>query len=90
MEVVVRRCDGLIVHGRTRDFSTDGMFIRAARQAVPTNTAIEIEIPRCGCLRGWVVHVGDEGIGVMFRALNSKEKCLLRQLHAENSATRRK
>jgi len=87
LDVVVRGRDGLTLHGRTRDISLDGMFIQLAPQAVRTSTVVEIELSRCGCLHGWVVHVGDEGIGVMFRSIGSSEKHLLGQLLSGKSTT---
>ncbi len=82
LDLVVRSRDGLTLHGRTRDISPDGMFIRLGRQSVSKNTVVEIEVPRCGCLHGWVLHVGDEGIGLMFRSIGSQERRLLDQLLA--------
>lgn len=82
LDVVVRGRDGLMLHGRTRDISPDGMFIRLGRQSVSKNTVVEIEVPRCGCLHGWVLHAGDEGIGVMFRSIGGRERYLLGQLLA--------
>ncbi len=90
LDVVVRGRDELVVRGRSQDISPDGMFIRLAGRIPPTGTAVGIEVPQFGRLRGWVVHVGDEGIGVMFRTLDHKEKRLLRQLLAESVAAGRK
>lgn len=90
LDVVVRGRDGLMLRGRTRDISADGMFIRLATHAVATTTVVEIELSRCGCLHGWVVHAGKEGIGVIFHSLGDKKQRLLRQLLAESTVTQRK
>lgn len=82
LDVVVRSRDGLTLQGRTRDISLDGMFIRLDCQSVSMNAVVEIEIPHRGRLRGWVLHTGDEGIGVMFRSIGSQERRLLGQLLA--------
>lgn len=85
-----KRCQlslGVIVHGRDNmalqgmacDISTDGMFIQL-EQAVPKNAVVEIELPHCGHLHGWVVHAKNRGIGVMFRSISSHEKELIGQL----------
>jgi len=80
LDVVVRGRNGLTLHGRARDISTEGMFIQLAPQAVPTSTVVEIELSRCGSLHSWVVHTGDEGIGVMFLSTGDSEKDFLEQL----------
>ncbi len=87
LDVVVRGRDDLTLHGRTRDISMDGMFIRLAPDVVPTSTMVEIEVPHCGRLHGKVMHAGVEGIGVMFRLLGSNEKRHFVQLLAGKSAT---
>lgn len=86
-----KRCQlslGVIVHGRDNmalqgmacDISTDGMFIQLEQQPVPENAVVEIEVPHCGHLHGWVVHAENKGIGVMFRSISSHEKELIGQL----------
>ena len=88
--VLVRGRDGLTLQGKTGDISPDGMFIRLApHAAVSINAVVEVELFHCGCLRGWVVHAGDEGIGIMFRSIGSKEKNTLKLLLSEKSMTQR-
>lgn len=82
LDVVVRDSGGLTLQGRTRDISPDGMFIRIGCQSVSRKTVVEIEIPHRGRLRGWVLHAGDEGIGVMFCSISSSTRDLLDQLLA--------
>ncbi len=83
MDVVVHGRDGLTLHGRTHDISPDGMFIRLPGEAVSDRKVVEIEISRDVWLHGWVVHVEDEGIGVMFHSIDGREERLLGQLLVE-------
>jgi len=80
LDVIVRGHDGLSLHGRTRDISPDGMFIQLAWRAKSASNLVEIEIPLYGNLHGWVVHIGSNGIGVMFRSIDSREERFLGQL----------
>ncbi len=80
LDVTVRGHNGLSLAGRTRDISPDGMFVELAWRAVSANNVVEIEIPSYGNLHGWVVHVGDKGIGVMFRSIDSREERFLGRL----------
>ena len=83
LDVVVHGLDGLMLHGRIRDISLDGMFIQSTSHTLSKSRVVEIEIPRCGYLHGRVIHAGDEGFGVMFRAVGSKKQCLLELLLSE-------
>ncbi len=83
LDVVVHGRNGLTLHGRTHDISLDGMFIQLARQAVSINKIVEIELPHGVWLHGWVVHVEDEGIGIMFRSIDSREERFIGQLLLE-------
>ena len=85
--VTVHGRDGLTLCARARDISADGMFIRLAPHALSINTVVEVELSHCGCLHGWVVRAGDEGIGVMFNSIGSKEKRLHGLLLSEKSTT---
>jgi len=85
LDVVVHGRDCSMLHGRTRDISPDGIFIRLATHAMATITVVEIELSRCGCLHGWVVHAEKEGIGIIFHSLGDKKQRLLRQLLAESA-----
>lgn len=80
LDVVIRGRDGLPLQGRMSDISRDGMFIRLGSHTVSPSTMVEIEVSHCGCLRGWVVHTGDEGVGIMFCLLGSREKQVLELL----------
>ncbi len=80
LNVIVRGHGGLMLHGTTRDLSLDGMFIQLGKQIILANKVVEVEFLHSGCLSGWVVHAGDQGIGVMFRSVDSHEKMLLDQL----------
>jgi len=68
LDVIVRGHDGLSLHGRTRDISPDGMFIQLAWRAKSASNLVEIEIPL------------SNGIGVMFRSIDSREERFLGQL----------
>ncbi len=85
LDVIFRTCNGLTLRGKSRNISRDGMSIQLAAQAVPLNAMVEIEFPGCGCLHAWVMHVGDGGIGVMFRLVGDTERELLDQLLLEKS-----
>ena len=78
LDVVVRGRSGLPLHGRVRDISTEGMFIQLAPRGVSARTMVEVELSPCGWLHSWVVHAGDEGIGVMFLSNDNSERCLLK------------
>ncbi|HEB93958.1 MAG TPA: PilZ domain-containing protein [Gammaproteobacteria bacterium] len=80
LDVVVRNRNGLTVHGRIRDISSEGMFIQLSAQAISTSSVVEIEFSPHGCLHSWVVHSGDKGIGVMFLSAGDSEQKLLEQL----------
>lgn len=84
-DVIVRCGNSLTLHGRIRDISLDGMFIQLVPDVVSTSMLVEVEISRCGSLHGLVIHVENEGIGVMFRSLGRKEKHLLGLLLAEEA-----
>ncbi len=90
MDVLVRGGNNLALPGKIRDLSTDGMFVQLASKIVPTNTLLDIEFPRGLCLNGWVVHAGDEGIGVTFRSISRRERILIEQLLAEKPAAQQK
>lgn len=78
--VTVHARNDMTLQGMACDISTDGMFIQLEQQTVSENTVVEIEVPHCGQLHGWVVHAGDEGIGVMFRSIGHHEKNLIGKL----------
>lgn len=86
LDVVVRGRNGLSLHGRSRDISTEGMFIQLAPRVVLAHTVVDIELPPCGWLHSWVVHAGDEGIGVMFLSTANGERCLLEKMLSLKSA----
>lgn len=88
--VTVHGRDGMTQQGTARDLSTDGMFIQLNQQAMSENVVVKIEISHDGHLYGWVAHTGDEGIGVMFRSINSHEKELIEQLCARAYSTEQK
>ncbi len=86
IDVVVHGRNGLALQGRTRDISPDGMFIRIPDKAVRTNKMVDVELPQGVCLHGWVVHVEDEGIGIMFHSVDSKEESFLKRLLLQRCA----
>ncbi|MCF6217689.1 MAG: PilZ domain-containing protein [Gammaproteobacteria bacterium] len=79
LDVTVRGGDGSILYGRSCDISSEGMFIEL-NESVPIHTAVDVECSSCGYLPALVVHSGDRGIGVMFRATSLDEKEFLDQL----------
>ena len=80
LDVMVLVGDSLKLRARSRDISTEGMFIELLGQCVPINTAVDIESSYLGCLPGLVVHAEGRGIGVMFRSTGRAEKERLAQL----------
>ena len=85
MDVLVRGGNDLTLNGRVRDLSTDGMFIQLTQKVVSTNAMLDIELSHGIRLHGWVVHAGDEGIGVVFRSLSDQERTLIEELLVEKS-----
>ncbi len=81
--------NGLALQGRTRDISPDGMFVRLPREAVSGYKVVDVELVRGVCLHGWVVRVEDEGIGIMFHSIGSREESLLRRLLLQRCAKSR-
>ncbi len=80
LDVMVLAGDCLKLRARSRDISTEGMFIELVGERVPINTVVDIEHSYLGCLPGLVVHTEGRGIGVMFRSAGRAEKERLGQL----------
>ncbi len=81
--------NGLVLQGRTRDISPDGMFVWLPREAVSGYRVVDVELVRGVCLHGWVVRVEDEGIGIMFHSIGSREQGLLRRFLLQRCAKSR-
>ncbi len=89
MDVVVHGRNGLALQGRVRDISPDGMFINIPEKVVRANRVVDVELSQNVCLHGWVVRVEDEGIGIMFHSIGSREESLLRRLLLQRCAKSR-
>jgi len=64
-DVVIYNMRGKNIKGRLRNVSRDGMYIRTDAQSIHKGETLEIELTNSCCIRGWVVHIRDEGIGVL-------------------------
>lgn len=65
LDVVIRDKRGLIWQGRVRDVNREGMLIQTDSQGIQKGEMLDIELSSGCCMRGWVVHTGDNGIGVL-------------------------
>jgi PilZ domain len=64
-DVVICNMTGINLKGKLRNISRDGMYIRTDAQCIQKGETLDIEMANSCCIRGWVVHVGNEGIGVL-------------------------
>jgi len=65
------------------------MFINIPEKVVRANKMVDVELSQNVCLHGWVVRVEDEGIGIMFHSIGSREESLLRRLLLQRCAKSR-
>ncbi len=73
LDVVVRNRQGLTLQGQAQNLSSEGMYIEVVSPDIRKGGMLDIELPDECCLRGWVAHTGDNGIGVLFVLLSSAE-----------------
>jgi len=66
LDVVIRNRRGLIRQGKARNLSSEGMYIEVVSQGIRKGGMFDIELSNDCCLRGWVAHTGDNGIGILF------------------------
>ena len=52
--------------GLLRDVSKEGMYIETEVQDIRKGETVDIEVTSDCCIKGWVVRIGDEGVGVAF------------------------
>ena len=64
-DVVIYNMAGKNLKGRLRNVSRDGMYICTDAQCIHKGETLRIELRNSCCIRGWVVHIRDEGIGVL-------------------------
>ena len=64
-QVVISDRRGNNLPGRLRNVSREGMYIGTDSQRIQKGETLDIELTNNCCIRGWVVHVSDGGIGVL-------------------------
>jgi hypothetical protein len=77
ISVAINYRDVMLVLGRTRDISLDGMFVNTGRQKLPRNALVRVSL-RIRDFGSWtgeaeamVVHSDDDGLGLMFTAMDA-------------------
>ena len=65
-KVLIHAQKGQELKGFLRDVSREGMFIQIDVKGMRKGDMIDIEVTSGCCICGWVVHIGDEGVGVIF------------------------
>jgi hypothetical protein len=66
LDVVIYNMRGMNLKGCLCNVSREGMYIRTDGQRIRKGETLDIEVTNSCCLRGWVVHISDDGIGVLF------------------------
>ena len=64
-DVVIYNTSGMNLKGKLLNVSRDGMYICTDAQCIHKGETLNIELRNSCCIRGWVVHIHDEGIGVL-------------------------
>ena len=64
-DVVICNMTGMNLKGKVRNVSRDGMYICTDTQCIHKGETLSIELKNSCCIRGWVVHTHDKGIGVL-------------------------
>jgi len=68
LNVIIRNQRGLMQRGKARNLSNEGMYIEVTSAEIKKGIMLDIELSDTCCLRGWVAHDSDNGIGVLFSA----------------------
>ena len=64
-DVLIHACGGNILQGSLRNVSREGMYIQADVRDIHKCEVIDIELTNGCCIRGWVAHIGDDGVGIL-------------------------
>ena len=65
-DVLIQTRAGIILKGFLRNVSREGMYIQIDTQSIRKLEMIDVELSSGCCIRGWVLHIDDEGVGVLF------------------------
>ncbi len=66
LDVYIRDELGVTSHGKVNNISQGGMYIQINLHGIKKGTLIDLETANGCCIRGWVVHVQTNSIGIMF------------------------
>ncbi|WP_297528603.1 PilZ domain-containing protein [Thiohalobacter sp.] len=87
MEVALHYDPVGTIHGRTRDVSLEGMFVRTQGVELPVNAELEVIFvtrkngkPREHHLPAYVVHGNSTGVGLMLRHIDYGDFYALRHM----------
>ncbi len=76
LDAVIRNRRGLTLQGKVRNLSNEGMYIEVVTPDIRKGGMLDIELSNECCLRGWVTHTSDNGIGVLFVLVTSAEAAM--------------
>ena len=66
LDVAISNRSGQVRHGSAIDISGEGKLIRTISPDIRKGEIVDITLPSGCCLRGWVVHAGGKGAGILF------------------------
>lgn len=69
-DVCIRDETGVTSHGKINNINHGGMYIQIDLHGIKKGSIIDLEAANGRCIRGWVVHVQTNGIGIMFVSSN--------------------
>lgn len=64
-DVLIHTCRGNILNGSLRNVSSEGMYLQTDVQDIQKCETVDIELTTGCCIRGWIAHIGDDGVGVL-------------------------
>lgn len=64
-DVIIHACGGETLKGSLKNVSREGMYIQTNMRNIQKCEVIDIELSSGCCIRGWVAHIGDDGVGVL-------------------------
>jgi len=65
-DVSIHTQTGLILKGILQNVSREGMYIQTALKRLRYHEKIDVELSNDCCIRGLVVRIGNDGVGVLF------------------------
>ena len=65
-DVIIQTRTGQILNGFLRNISREGMYIQIETRHIRKLEMIDVELSSGCCIRGWILHIDDEGVGVLF------------------------